>query len=187
MWARKYDQEYKDMIVELFKSGMSLADVLYSTADGKLTLDAQTNNKYNTPIAICVIPDVYENLKNGDESEEGVHTARFVSLNYMNYNTPTTGNKDTQTMYFGNYGTMIGNTKEGTDETSYVGGKWNTKRCVFKAKNERKKDGEPKEVAKLLNREDIEKDYSIDKFCGPFCQYRNICRKWVGGISDNEI
>ena len=56
-----------------------------------------------------------------------------------------------------------------------------------KAKNERKKDGEPKEVAKLLNREDIEKDYSIDKFCGPFCQYRNICRKWVGGISDNEI
>ncbi|MDD6627130.1 MAG: PD-(D/E)XK nuclease family protein [Lachnospiraceae bacterium] len=52
------------------------------------------------------------------------------------------------------------------------------------AKNARKKDGEPKEVAKLLIREDIEKDYTIDNFCGPFCQYRNICRKWVGGISD---
>ena len=29
-------------------------------------------------------------------------------------------------MHFGNYGTTIGNVKGGTDETSYVGGKWNT-------------------------------------------------------------
>ena len=35
-------------------------------------------------------------------------------------------------MYFGNYGTTIGNTKGGTDETSYVGGKWNTHQCVSK-------------------------------------------------------
>ena len=27
--GRRYDQEYKDMIVELFKSGMSLADHHY--------------------------------------------------------------------------------------------------------------------------------------------------------------
>lgn len=72
-----------------------VADVLYSTADGKLTLDAQTNSVDNTPIAICVIPEVTENFKNGDDSEGAVKTARFVSLNYMNYNTPTTGNKDT--------------------------------------------------------------------------------------------
>ena len=39
-----------------------------------------------------------ENFKNGDDSTGAVKTARFVSLNYMNYNTPTTGNKDTQTM-----------------------------------------------------------------------------------------
>ena len=114
------------------KKKPAVADVLYSTADGKLTLDAQTNSVNNTPIAICVIPEVMENFKNGDNSEGAVKTARFVSLNYMNYNIPTTGNKDEQTMYFGNYGTTIGNVKGGTDETSYIGGKWNTQQCLSK-------------------------------------------------------
>ena len=108
------------------KKTPAVADVLYSTADGKLTLDAQTNGADNTAIAICVIPEVMENFKNGDDSAGAVKTARFVSLNYMNYNTPTTGNKNTQTMRFGNYGTTIGNVKGGTDKTSYIGGKWNT-------------------------------------------------------------
>ena len=118
------------------KKTPAVADVLYSTADGKLTLDAQTNNVDNTPIAICVIPEVIENFKNGDNSEGAVKTARFVSLNYMNCDTPTTGNKDTQYMYFGNYGTTIGNVKGGTDKTSYVGGKWNTQQCLSKATNQ---------------------------------------------------
>ena len=118
------------------KKTPAVADVLYSTADGKLTLDAQTNNKDNTPIAICVIPEVMENFKNGDDSTGAIKTARFVSLNYMNYNTPTTGNKDIQTMLFGNYGTTIGNVKGGTDETSYIGGKWNTQQCLSKATNQ---------------------------------------------------
>ena len=118
------------------KKTPAVADVLYSTADGKLTLDAQTNNKDNTPIAICVIPEVTENFKNGDNSAGAVKTARFVSLNYMNYNTPTTGNKDTQIMYFGNYGTTIGNVKGGTDKASYIGGKWNTQQCLSKATNQ---------------------------------------------------
>ena len=115
-----------------------VGDVLYSTADGKLTLDAQTNSVNNTPIAICVIPDVYENLKNGDESAGGVHTARFVSINYMNYDTPATGSKEAQPMIFGNYGTTIGNVKGGTDQTSYIGGKWNTQQCLSKATNQDK-------------------------------------------------
>ena len=115
-----------------------VADVLYSTADGKLTLDAQTDNVDNTPIAICVIPEVTENFKNGDDSTGAVKTARFVSLNYMNYNTPTTGNKDIQTMYFGNYGTTIGNVKGGTDKTSYIGGKWNTQKCLHACTKENK-------------------------------------------------
>ena len=113
-----------------------VADVLYSTADGKLTLDAQTNSVDNTPIAICVIPEVTENFKNGDNSTGAVKTARFVSLNYMNYNTPTTGNKDTQTMCFGNFGTTIGNVKGGTRSTAYIGGKWNTQQCLSKATNQ---------------------------------------------------
>ena len=118
------------------KKTPAVADVLYSTKDGKLTLDAQTNSVNNTPIAICVIPEVTENFKNGDNSTGAVKTARFVSLNYMNYNTPTTGNKDTQTMCFGNFGTTIGNVKGGTDRTSYIGGKWNTQQCLSKATNQ---------------------------------------------------
>ena len=118
------------------KKTPAVADILYSTADGKLTLDVQTNNVDNTPIAICVIPEVIENFKNGDDSTDAVKTARFVSLNYMNYDTPTTGNKDTQYMMFGNYGVTIGNVKDGTDETSYIGGKWNTQQCLSKATNQ---------------------------------------------------
>ena len=115
------------------KKTPAVADVLYSTADGKLTLDAQTNSVNNTPIAICVIPEVTENFKNGDDSTGAIKTARFVSLNYMNYNTPTTGSDSTQYMYFGNYGTTIGNVKGGTNSTSYIGGKWNTQQCLSKA------------------------------------------------------
>lgn len=37
-----------------------------------------------------------ENFKNGDQSAGAVKTARFVSLNYMNYTTPTTGYDSTQ-------------------------------------------------------------------------------------------
>ena len=121
------------------KKTPAVADVLYSTADGKLTLDAQTNSVNNTPIAICVIPEVTENFKNGDDSTGAVKTARFVSINYMNYTTPTTGNKDAQRMYFGNYGVTIGNVKGGTnktDKTSYIGGKWNTQQCLSKATNQ---------------------------------------------------
>ena len=108
------------------KKTPAVADVLYSTADGKLTLDAQTSNVNNTPIAICVISEVTENFKNGDDSTGAVKTARFVSLNYMNYKTPATGTKDSQTMYFGNFAITIGNVKGGTNSTAYIGGKWNT-------------------------------------------------------------
>ena len=118
------------------KKAPAVADVLYSTADGKLTLDAQTNSVDNTPIAICVIPEVTENFKNGDDSTGAVKTARFVSLNYMNSNTPTTGSDSTQWMNFGNYGTTIGNVKGGTNSTSYIGGKWNTQQCLSKATNQ---------------------------------------------------
>ena len=118
------------------KKTPAVADVLYSTADGKLTLDAQTNSVNNIPIAICVIPEVMENFKNGDDSTGAVKTARFVSLNYMNYNTPTTGSDNYQGIVFGNYGSTIGNVKGGTDRTSYIGGKWNTQQCLSKATNQ---------------------------------------------------
>ena len=118
------------------KKKPAVADVLYSTADGKLTLDVQTNSVDNTPIAICVIPEVTENFKNGNNSTGAVKTARFVSLNYMNYNTPTTGSDNYQGMCFGIFGTTIGNVKGGTDKASYIGGKWNTQQCLSKATNQ---------------------------------------------------
>ena len=143
-------------VQQTYKKELEIGDVLYSTADEKLTLDAQTNGVNNTPIAICVIPDVYENLKNGDNSDGAVKTARFVSINYMNYDNPSTGTKDPQSMYFGNYQVTIGNVKGGTDETSYVGGKWNTKRCVFKATNQDKTSD------KVENKSDA-------GYCAPAC------------------
>ena len=115
-----------------------IGSILYSTADEKLTLDAQTNGKDNTAIAICVIPEVLENFENGDNSDGAVKTARFVSLNYMNYDTPATGSKEAQSMYFGNYQFTIGNTRGGTTKDSQVGGKWNTQQCLSKATNQDK-------------------------------------------------
>ena len=120
------------------KKKPAVADVLYSTADGRLTLDEYTNSAKNTAIAICVIPEVMENFKNGDDSAGAVKTARFVSLNYMNYNTPTTGNKDVQDIQFGNYGNTIGNVKGGTNSTAYIGGKWNTQKCLHACTKENK-------------------------------------------------
>ena len=120
------------------KKTPAVADILYSTADGKLTLDAQTNGVNNTPIAICVIPEVMENFSEGDQSTGAVKTARFMSINYMNYNTPTTGSRISQTMFFGNKGTTIGNVKGGTDKTAYIGGKWNTQKCLHACTNENK-------------------------------------------------
>ena len=67
-----------------------------------------------------------ENFKNGDDSAGAVKTARFVSLNYMHPEHPTSGQTSAYNMYFGNYGTTIGNVKGRTDKTAYIGGKWNT-------------------------------------------------------------
>ncbi|MDY5929605.1 MAG: hypothetical protein SPJ27_06190 [Candidatus Onthovivens sp.] len=56
----------------------------------------------------------------------------------MNCDSPSTGSKEAQYMYFGNSGTTVGNVKGGTDKTSYIGGKWNTQQCVSKATNQDK-------------------------------------------------
>ena len=138
------------------KKTPAVADVLYSTADGKLTLDAQTNGVSNTEITICVIPEVTENFKNGDNSTGAVKTARFVSLNYMNYTTPTTGSDNYQGMCFGNNGVTVGNVKGGADKTSYIGGKWNTQQCLSKATNQ-DKTGD-----KIENKSDA-------GYCAPAC------------------
>ena len=56
----------------------------------------------------------------------------------MNYNTPTTGSDNYQRIYFGNYGVTIGNVKGVTDKTSYIGGKWNTQKCLHACTKENK-------------------------------------------------
>ena len=121
------------------KKKPALADALYSTSDGKLTLDAQTNGVPNTAIAICVIPEVIENFENGDDSAGAVKTARFVSIDYMSPTDPTNGNSSSQEMYFGNLNVSIGCSKGATlsSSTSYVGGKWNTQKCLHACTKEK--------------------------------------------------
>ena len=122
------------------KKTPAVGDILYATGDGKLTLDAQTGGVSNRiAVGICVIPEVIENFKNGDNSTGAVKTARFVSLDYMSYKTPTTGSEtyNNQNMPFGNYGTTIGNVKGGTDKTAYIGGKWNTQKCLHACTKEK--------------------------------------------------
>lgn len=145
-----------------------VGDVLYSTAVEKLTLDSQTNGVNNTPIAICVIPDVYENFEKGDKSAGGVHTARFVSINYMNCDTPKTGSKDSQDICFGNNGVTIGSVKGELNSTSYVGGKWNTQQCVKSATKQNKNIDAP-----VINNEGA-------GYCAPACccvRYSTPCTK----------
>lgn len=144
-------------IQQTYKKELKIGDVLYSTNDNKLTLDAQTNGVNNTPIAICVIPEVLENFENPESSINATMTARFVSLNYMNCDTPATGSKDLQDIYFGNYGINIGNIKGENTKDSYVGGKWNTKRCVEKATNQ-----DPDINA-------IVRNYKSEGYCAPAC------------------
>ena len=145
-----------------------IGSILYSTNDNKLTLDAQTNRADNTPIAICVIPDVYENFEKGDKSAGGVHTARFVSINYMNCDTPKTGSKDIQRIYFGNNGVTIGSVKGELNSTSYVGGKWNTQQCVKSATKQNENIDAP-----VINNEGA-------GYCAPACccvRYSTPCTK----------
>ena len=42
--GRRYDQEYKDMIVELFKSGMSLAELSSEYGIAKATINGWVKN-----------------------------------------------------------------------------------------------------------------------------------------------
>ena len=48
--GRRYDQEYKDMIVELFKSGMSLADLSSEYGIAKSTINGWIKDVKETKV-----------------------------------------------------------------------------------------------------------------------------------------
>lgn len=107
---------------------ISFGTILYSTADGKLVLDETTNNIKNTPIAIACNVNCTENYKTGEEDSSQVKTAKFVSLNYMDYEHPGKGIDGYQGQCMGNYGTSVGADKgNGYIE---VGGKYNTQKYL---------------------------------------------------------
>lgn len=108
--------------------GIYFGSILYSTADGKLVLDETTNNIKNTPIAIACDANCTENYKTGEQDDTQAKTAKFVSLNYMDYEHPGEGRNGYQTMSVGNYGTVVGADK-GNDYTQ-VGGKYNTQKYL---------------------------------------------------------
>lgn len=101
--------------------------ILYSTADGKLVLDEKTNNIKNTPIAIACNANITENYKTGEQDDTQAKTAKFVSLNYMDYKHPGKGTDGYASVCVGNYGTVVGADK---NSYSYVGGKYNTQKYL---------------------------------------------------------
>lgn len=107
---------------------ITIGTVLYSTADGKLVLDETTNNIKNTPIAIACDINSTENYQTGEQDTSQAKTVKFVSLNYMDYEHPGKGTNGYQSMYVGNYETVVGADKG----NSYiqVGGKYNTQKYL---------------------------------------------------------
>lgn len=108
--------------------GIYFGKILYSTADGKLVLDETTNNIKNTPIAIACNINCSENYKTGEQDDTQAKTAKFVSLNYMDYEHPGEGRNGYQAMSVGNYGTVVGADK-GNDYRQ-AGGKYNTQKYL---------------------------------------------------------
>lgn len=104
-----------------------IGSILYSTADGKLVLDETTNNIKNTPIAIACNANITENYKTGEQDDTQAKTAKFVSLNYMDYKHPGKGTDGYAAVCIGNYGTVVGADKNGFQ---YVGGKYNTQKYL---------------------------------------------------------
>lgn len=107
---------------------IAFGTILYSTADGKLVLDETTNNIKNTPIAIACCFNCTENYKTGEQDSTQVKTAKFVSLNYMDYEHPGKGTDGYAAQYMGNYGTVVGADKGNSYQ--YVGGKYNTQKYL---------------------------------------------------------
>lgn len=113
---------------------ISFGTILYSTADGKLVLDETTNNIKNTPIAIACNINCTENYKTGEQDSGQAKTAKFVSLNYMDYEHPGKGTDGYAAICVGNYGTVVGADKG----NSYLqfGGKYNTQKYLDAATNQ---------------------------------------------------
>lgn len=107
---------------------ISFGTILYSTADGKLVLDETTNNIKNTPIGIACNVNCTENYKTGEQDSTQAKTAKFVSLNYMDYEHPGKGTDGYQAICVGNYGTAVGANKG--DSYLKVGGKYNTQKYL---------------------------------------------------------
>lgn len=107
---------------------ISFGTILYSTADGKLVLDETTNNIKNTPIAVACNVNCTENYKTGEQDDTQAKTAKFVSLNYMDYEHPGKGTDGYQAICVGNYGTVVGANKG--DSYLKVGGKYNTQKYL---------------------------------------------------------
>lgn len=121
------------------KQSVDVGDVLYSTHDGKLTLDEMSDNEKNIAIAICVIPSVLENFENGSQLDDAIETARFMSLEYMTYDIESLNltrgvDQENRRIMFGNYGATIGD-RYG-DKDSCIGGKINTQICLDKSYNQ---------------------------------------------------
>ena len=78
----------------------NLLDILYSDANGKLSVDSNVlpTSEGKTPIGLCVAATGFFGP---------YEPARFMSLKWMNYTTPESGSTSVQAMKMGQYGVDI--------------------------------------------------------------------------------
>ena len=96
-----------------------ILDILYSDNNGNLsfTSDVLPSVIGKTPIALCIAGQEFFGIN---------ERARWMSLKYMNYETPDTGSLTSQHIYWGNYGTdistitNISSTYHGGPDSGYI-------------------------------------------------------------------
>ena len=118
----------------------NLLDILYSDANGNLSFTSEVLpvSEGKTPIALCIAGTDFFGIN---------EPARWMSLKYMNYETPDTGSLNAEGMYWGNINndistiTNIQTTHDGGSSDGYLTSDWITKTdnkvpSLFDANNE---------------------------------------------------
>ena len=81
--GRRYDQEYKDMIVELFKSGMSLAELSSEYGIAKSTLNGWINDVKEIKVDENEVKSLKKEMARIKEENEILHKRRALAKKAM--------------------------------------------------------------------------------------------------------
>ena len=81
--GRRYDQEYKDMIVELFKSGMSLAELSSEYGIAKSTINGWVKDVKEIKVDENEVMTLKEEMARIKEENEILHQRRALAKKAM--------------------------------------------------------------------------------------------------------